>query len=206
MTCYVTVGNCCHDNVAVGGHQVSLAWPHSWPQPRCFCWSWCHKHTTTVLDPFFWDHQGEPVPEENSWTLCCKGRLTEADTETIRLSATPSGLTIAQLHHPPNREWKVCPFLALLAEQFFFKMWLQRVIVIQHSISQLETAQSDLYFPLTLQKCYDKFIGSRPSDHYFRSVCWFGCLCRVFLSRLWSGFDQTWTCVICLGLVVSPRI
>jgi len=36
------------------------------------------------------------------------------------------------------------------------------------------------------------FIGSRPSDHYFRSVCLsvclfvclFVCLCRVFLSRL----------------------
>ena len=31
-------------------------------------------------------------------------------------------------------------------------------------------------------------IGSRPTDHYFRSVCWFVCLsvclCRVFLSRL----------------------
>jgi len=34
--------------------------------------------------------------------------------------------------------------------------------------------------------------GSRPSDHYFRSVCWFVCLsvclfvclCRVFLSCL----------------------
>ena len=35
--------------------------------------------------------------------------------------------------------------------------------------------------------------GSRPSDHYFRSVCWFVCLsvclCRVFLSRLWSNFE-----------------
>ena len=62
-------------------------------------------------------------------------------------------------------------------------------------------------------------IDSRPSDHYFRSVCWFVCmsvclfvclfvcfLCRVFLSRLWSDFDQTRTHVICLGLVVSPRI
>jgi len=37
-------------------------------------------------------------------------------------------------------------------------------------------------------------------------VCPFVCLCRVFLSRLWSDFDQTWTYVICLGLVVSPRI
>jgi len=46
--------------------------------------------------------------------------------------------------------------------------------------------------------------GSRPSDHYFRSVCWFVCLSvclwRVFLSRLWSDFHQTWTYVICLGL------
>ena len=57
-------------------------------------------------------------------------------------------------------------------------------------------------------------IGSRPSDHYFRSVCLsvclfvclFVCLCRVFLSRLWSDFDETRTYVICLGLVVSPRI
>ena len=38
------------------------------------------------------------------------------------------------------------------------------------------------------------------------SVGLFVCLCRVFLSRLWSDFDQTWTYVICLGLVVSPRI
>ena len=56
---------------------------------------------TTVLRPFFQDHPGEPVPEENFWTLWCKGRLTEADTPTIRLGATPSGLTSAHLHHPP---------------------------------------------------------------------------------------------------------
>jgi len=47
---------------------------------------------------------------------------------------------------------------------------------------------------------------SRPSDHYFCSVCLSVCLCRVFLSRLWSDFDQTRTYVMCLGLVVSPRI
>jgi len=56
---------------------------------------------TTVLPPFFRDHSGEPVPEENFWTLWCKGRLTEADTPTIWLGATPSGLTRAHLHHPP---------------------------------------------------------------------------------------------------------
>jgi len=58
-------------------------------------------HITTVLWPFFRDHPGEPVPEENFWILCCKGRLTEVDTPTIRLGATPSGLTNAHLHHPP---------------------------------------------------------------------------------------------------------
>jgi len=60
-----------------------------------------HHNTTTILRPFFRDHPGEPVPEENFWTLWCKERLTEADTETIRLGATPSGLTSAHLHHPP---------------------------------------------------------------------------------------------------------
>jgi len=56
--------------------------------------------TTTVLRPFFRHHAAEPVPEENFWTLWCKGRLTETDTLTIWLGATPSGLTSAHLHHP----------------------------------------------------------------------------------------------------------
>ena len=54
---------------------------------------------TTVLRPYFRDHPGEPVPEENFWTLWCKGRFTEADTLTIRLGATPCRLTSAH-HHP----------------------------------------------------------------------------------------------------------
>ena len=65
--------------------------------------------TTTALRPFFPDHPGEPVPEENFWTLWCKGRLTEADTLTIRLGATPSGLTSAHLHHPPYFLRAGCP-------------------------------------------------------------------------------------------------
>jgi len=46
------------------------------------------------------------VPEENFWTLWCKGRLTEADTPTIQLGATPSILTSADLHHPPFNFYK----------------------------------------------------------------------------------------------------
>ena len=59
--------------------------------------------------PFFRDHPGEPVPEENCWTLWCKGRLTEADTPTIQLGATPSGLTSAHIHHPPYFLQARCP-------------------------------------------------------------------------------------------------
>jgi len=66
-------------------------------------------HTTTVLRPLFRDHPGEPVPEEKFWTLWCKGRLTEADTPTTRLGATPSGLTSAHLHHPPIFVQAGCP-------------------------------------------------------------------------------------------------
>jgi len=42
------------------------------------------------------------VPEENFLTTWCKGRLTEADTATIPLGTTPSGLTSAHLHHSPS--------------------------------------------------------------------------------------------------------
>jgi len=59
----------------------------------------------------FQDHPGELVPEENFWTLWCKGTLTEADTLTIRLGATPSRLTSAHLHHPPIFFTGRMPFL-----------------------------------------------------------------------------------------------
>jgi len=51
---------------------------------------------------------GKLVPEENFWTLWYKGRLTEADTETIWLGTTPSGLTSDHLHYPPF--FYRCPF------------------------------------------------------------------------------------------------
>ena len=38
-----------------------------------------------------------------------QGRLTEAETQTIRLGATPSGLTSAHLHHPPIFLQAGCP-------------------------------------------------------------------------------------------------
>jgi len=68
-------------------------------------------HHHNLLTALFRDHPGEPVPEENFWTLRCKGRLTEADTPTIRLGATPSGLTCANLYHPPRFFTGRMPFL-----------------------------------------------------------------------------------------------
>ena len=61
---------------------------------------WPITTTVTVLRPFYRDHPGEPVTDENFWTLWCKGRLTEADTPTIRLGATLAGLTSAHLNYP----------------------------------------------------------------------------------------------------------
>jgi len=61
---------------------------------------------------FFRDHLGESMPEENFWALWCKGRLTEADTPTIQMGATPSGLSSAHLHHPPIFITGWMPFLS----------------------------------------------------------------------------------------------
>jgi len=74
---------------------------YTWPLYRSTSVSQHPQLTTTVLRPFFWDHPGEPVLEDNFWTLWCKRKLTEAGTLTIRLGATPSGLSSGHLHHPP---------------------------------------------------------------------------------------------------------
>jgi len=74
---------------------------------------------------FFRNHPGEPVPEENFWTLWCKGRLTEADTSTIRLGATPSGLNSAHLHHPFQFFYR--PDALPAAQRTVSKHWRQLV-------------------------------------------------------------------------------
>ena len=60
-----------------------------------------HAHTT-VLRPFFRDHPGEPVPEENLWTLWCKGRLTGRHTER---PAGRHSIRTNQCPLPPSRHF-----------------------------------------------------------------------------------------------------
>jgi len=54
--------------------------------------------TTTYLQPFFWTTRVSQCQKRSSGLY---GAREEADTETIRLGATPSALTSAHLHHPP---------------------------------------------------------------------------------------------------------
>ena len=59
-----------------------------------------HSCTTTILRPFIRDHPGEPVPEENFWTLWRKGRLlTEADVDQL---AGRHSVRINQCPPPPS--------------------------------------------------------------------------------------------------------
>jgi len=54
-----------------GDYQWTLGKPGNffWPQKTKLV---NYYYTTTVLRPFFQDYPGEPVPEENFWTLWCK--------------------------------------------------------------------------------------------------------------------------------------
>jgi len=62
----------------------------------------------------------------SGWTLWCTGRLTEADTPTIRLGTTPSGLTSAYLHHPP---FFYTPDTLTTAQPTVSKHWRQRTYI-----------------------------------------------------------------------------
>jgi len=58
--------------------------------------------TTTVLRPFFPDHPGELVPEENFRTLWCKGRLTEARGRHTDHPAGRHSIRTNQCPPPPS--------------------------------------------------------------------------------------------------------
>jgi len=84
---------------------------------------WIHNTTNKLLSShhnrftaFFRDHPGEPVPEENFWTLWCKGRLTDRQThrrsgwaalqlaQPVPTSTIPHFFTGRMPFLPPNQQ------------------------------------------------------------------------------------------------------
>ena len=79
-----------------------------------------HTHTT-ILQPFFWDHPDELVSEEIFfWTFMVQGKITEADTPTIWLGGTPSGLISSP---PPLFPPFLCQIPFLLQSSHFILPW-----------------------------------------------------------------------------------
>jgi len=78
-----------------------------------------HIHTA-IFWPFSQDHLGEPVPEEIFfWTFMVQGKITEADTPTIWLGATPSGL----ISDPPPSFPFLCRMPFLPQPSHFILAW-----------------------------------------------------------------------------------
>jgi len=89
--------------------KVKNVFHHCHTELNFFYSTYSRSYHTTILRPFFRDHPGEPVPEENFWTPWCKGRLTEADTPTSWLGATPYGATSDHLPPSPHFLQAGCP-------------------------------------------------------------------------------------------------
>jgi len=77
--------------IATGSASCPTAMIDSLPQPQ----------PQPFYSPFSGTTQVSQCQKRTSGLLRCKERLTEADTQIIWLGATPSGLTSANLHHPP---------------------------------------------------------------------------------------------------------
>jgi len=57
-----------------------------------------HNHPTTVLWPFFWDHPGQPVPEENFWTYGGYGK-TKPNTTKAQSGTLVPDCAISTVRH-----------------------------------------------------------------------------------------------------------
>jgi len=130
-------------------------------------------HTTTVLRPFFRDHPHEPVPEENFWTSWCKGRLIEADTPTIRLGDTPSGLCSAHLYHLPIFFTGRMPFLPPNQQHQGTEGNNWQLLATNHKLLLLLHPFSGLFSRTTWISRHQK---SKPFNHsgFYRSKRWQG--------------------------------
>jgi len=68
-----------------------------------------HHHTTTVLHPFSGTTRVSRYQNRTSGLYGGREDLTEADTPTIRMDTTQTGLTSAHLHYHPIFLQAGCP-------------------------------------------------------------------------------------------------
>ena len=71
-----------HHNTTPLQHQEAST-PEGIPARPRSCLEHYHHHTTTILRPFFRDHTGELVPEENFWPLWCKVWCLRTDSTAL---------------------------------------------------------------------------------------------------------------------------
>jgi len=81
-----------------------------------------HTHTHNHFTALFRDYSGEPVPEEIFWTFMVQGKITEADTPTIWMGATPSGLINDPPSSLPHPQF-LCRMPFLLQPSHFLLAW-----------------------------------------------------------------------------------
>jgi len=92
---------------------------------QCYFWYVMlspHHHTTTILRPLFWDHPGEPVPEENFWTIMVQGKINRgrhtdhpARRHSVRTNQCP----------PPPSPFFCRPDALPVAQSTLSKHWRQ---------------------------------------------------------------------------------
>ena len=81
--CYCYLHRCCSTLFGIFhahwlGDWLRNAWIMEWRVGNGRSKKSCiPPHHKPVLRPFFRDHPGVPVPEENFWTSCCQGRHTD---------------------------------------------------------------------------------------------------------------------------------
>ena len=79
-------------------------------------WKYTITTTTTVLRPFFRDHPGEPVPEENFWTSCLQGKIKRgkhtdhpAGRHSIRTNQCPPPPSLHVRWNYRTQKIAICP-------------------------------------------------------------------------------------------------
>ena len=166
------------------GAWVALLWQHygnAWQSPAVNR----QAHRTHAAHAHYACWQRLPSPVITSTHLLCApfhfvhtARCCNANAKCYRVHACTRSMPSLKMWTPQIR--------CLLTIVHVYKWYLLNLLM-----SELRVSWSGLPWVLARLKCYRRSetsgqtedmhnkknnIGSRPSDHYFRSVCWFVCL------------------------------